>query len=190
MWQVLADYLPHCTALLNAAATVVLALGLIRIRQGNPRGHKKMMLTALGISALFLLLYLLHKVFDHRGAEYAFSDRYRCRTAGGALHVLRDPGHALVVGDCRTVFGAACGVFGDEGPDRRAQEIGAIRLPRLDVCVGDRRAGLPDAVSVVSGGVAPREFVAGRFSGAARAVRCRLDVLAERREPSGVGWTF
>ena len=62
MWQVLADYLPHCTALLNAAATVVLALGLIRIRQGNPRGHKKMMLTALGISALFLLLYLLHKV--------------------------------------------------------------------------------------------------------------------------------
>ena len=62
MWQTLADYLPHCTAFLNASATCVLALGLIRIRQGNPRAHKKMMLTALGISALFLVLYLLHKV--------------------------------------------------------------------------------------------------------------------------------
>ena len=62
MWQTLASLLPHCTALLNTAATVVLILGLVKIRQGNPRGHKKMMLTALAISALFLALYLLHKV--------------------------------------------------------------------------------------------------------------------------------
>jgi uncharacterized membrane protein YozB (DUF420 family) len=62
MWQTLADHLPHCTAFLNAAATCVLAAGLIRIRQGNPRAHKKLMLRAFGISALFLALYLLHKV--------------------------------------------------------------------------------------------------------------------------------
>ena len=62
MWQTLADYLPHCTAFLNATATCVLAAGLIKIRQGNPRAHKKLMLTALAISALFLALYLLHKV--------------------------------------------------------------------------------------------------------------------------------
>ncbi|MCA9138571.1 MAG: DUF420 domain-containing protein [Planctomycetales bacterium] len=62
MWQTLADLLPHCTALLNTAATCVLALGLIKIRQGNPRAHKKLMLTALAISGLFLALYLLHKV--------------------------------------------------------------------------------------------------------------------------------
>jgi uncharacterized membrane protein YozB (DUF420 family) len=62
MWQTLAESLPHCNALLNGAATCVLALGLIKIRQGNPRAHKKMMLRALAISALFLALYLLHKV--------------------------------------------------------------------------------------------------------------------------------
>lgn len=62
MWQTLAENLPHCTALLNTSATVVLAFGLIKIRQGKPRVHKKLMLTALGISALFLALYLLHKV--------------------------------------------------------------------------------------------------------------------------------
>src|SRR6056297_1275549 len=62
MWQTLADNLPHCTALLNASATVVLAFGLIKIRQGKVRVHKKLMLTALAISAVFLALYLLHKV--------------------------------------------------------------------------------------------------------------------------------
>ena len=62
MWQFLADNLPHCTAFLNATATCVLAMGLIKIRQGNPKAHKKMMLTALWISGLFLALYLLHKV--------------------------------------------------------------------------------------------------------------------------------
>ena len=41
MWQTLSSVLPHCTALLNLSATVVLALGLIKIRQGNARGHKK-----------------------------------------------------------------------------------------------------------------------------------------------------
>lgn len=61
MWQTLADNLPHCTAFLNTLATCVLAAGLIQIRRGNARGHKKLMLTALGISALFLALYLLHK---------------------------------------------------------------------------------------------------------------------------------
>ncbi len=61
IWETLAENLPHCTALLNTLATVVLAFGLIKIRQGNVRAHKKLMLTALAISALFLALYLLHK---------------------------------------------------------------------------------------------------------------------------------
>ncbi|MFG0262682.1 MAG: DUF420 domain-containing protein [Novipirellula sp. JB048] len=62
MWSVLADNLPHATATLNATATVFLALGLLRIRQGNPRAHRKMMLIAFGLSGAFLALYLLHKV--------------------------------------------------------------------------------------------------------------------------------
>ncbi len=62
MWDFLASNLPHATATLNATATVFLALGLTRIRQGRARLHKKWMLAALGVSALFLVLYLLHKV--------------------------------------------------------------------------------------------------------------------------------
>lgn len=61
-WQFLADNLPHLTAFLNATATVLLLMGLIRIRQGKPKLHKKMMLYALLVSALFLLFYLFHKV--------------------------------------------------------------------------------------------------------------------------------
>lgn len=61
-WPFLAENLPHVTAALNAAATVLLVMGLVRIRQGRPRLHKKMMLSALVVSGLFLLLYLFHKV--------------------------------------------------------------------------------------------------------------------------------
>ncbi len=61
-WQFFADHVPHATATLNLAATVLLALGLINIRRGRARVHKKFMLWALGVSALFLLLYLFHKV--------------------------------------------------------------------------------------------------------------------------------
>ena len=60
-WQFLADNLPHATATLNAVATVLLVLALVNIRRGRARQHKKLMLWALGVSGLFLLLYLFHK---------------------------------------------------------------------------------------------------------------------------------
>lgn len=62
MWQPLSDHLPHATAALNATAAFFLARGLMAIRNGNPRLHKKMMLSAMTVSAVFLLLYLVHKV--------------------------------------------------------------------------------------------------------------------------------
>ena len=62
MWEFLANNLPHLTAALNLTATVLLLLGLISIRRGKARRHKTMMLSALGVSAVFLLMYLLHKV--------------------------------------------------------------------------------------------------------------------------------
>ena len=61
-WQFLSDNLPHATASLNTFATVLLVLAFLAIRKGNVRRHKKLMLSALGVSALFLLLYLFHKV--------------------------------------------------------------------------------------------------------------------------------
>ena len=61
-WQFLADHLPHVTAALNAIAAVFLVLGLINIKKGRARLHKKWMLAALTTSALFLVIYLFHKV--------------------------------------------------------------------------------------------------------------------------------
>ena len=61
-WQFLAENLPHATATLNATATVLLVLGLVSIRRGRARQHKKWMLRALGVSGLFLALYLFHKL--------------------------------------------------------------------------------------------------------------------------------
>jgi len=62
LWPTLADNLPHCTALLNTAAACVLAAGLVQIRRDRVKAHRNLMLTALAISAVFLALYLLHKV--------------------------------------------------------------------------------------------------------------------------------
>lgn len=61
-WELLAKNLPHATAALNATATVLLALGLLNIQAGRARIHRNYMLAALGVSGVFLLLYLLHKV--------------------------------------------------------------------------------------------------------------------------------
>lgn len=61
-WQFLAENLPHATAAFNGAATLFLILGLVNIKRGRADQHKKWMLAALTVSALFLLLYLFHKV--------------------------------------------------------------------------------------------------------------------------------
>ncbi|MGI9473818.1 MAG: DUF420 domain-containing protein [Rubripirellula sp.] len=66
MWQLLANNLPHLTAALNLTATVLLVLGLVNIKKGRVRVHKQMMLRALGVSALFLLVYLFHKLALHQ----------------------------------------------------------------------------------------------------------------------------
>lgn len=69
-WEFLANNLPHATASLNVAATILLVLALIAIRQGKARRHKTLMLYALATSALFLVLYLFHKwaLYEFTGA--------------------------------------------------------------------------------------------------------------------------
>ena len=61
-WEFLAENLPHATAALNLTATGLLAAALLKIKSGQARAHKKLMLIALGVSAAFLLLYLFHKL--------------------------------------------------------------------------------------------------------------------------------
>lgn len=52
--------LPTVNALLNATATVLLLLGYRLIRQGQREAHRKVMLSAFGVSILFLICYVIY----------------------------------------------------------------------------------------------------------------------------------
>ena len=54
------DMLPTINAALNALATVLLLIGFIFIRQKKVDAHKTTMLSAFGVSVLFLISYLTY----------------------------------------------------------------------------------------------------------------------------------
>lgn len=54
--------LPPINAALNATATVLLLRGRQLARQGAVEAHRRVMLSAFGVSSLFLVLYVGHKV--------------------------------------------------------------------------------------------------------------------------------
>jgi uncharacterized membrane protein YozB (DUF420 family) len=52
--------LPTLNAALNATAFVLLIIGYLLIRQGKREAHRKVMLAAFTVSAIFLLSYLIY----------------------------------------------------------------------------------------------------------------------------------
>lgn len=52
--------LPALNATLNATAAVLLVIGYVQIRQGRQRAHRLAMLSAFGVSTLFLISYLVY----------------------------------------------------------------------------------------------------------------------------------
>lgn len=55
--------LPFYNAILNSTTVVLLILGLTAILKGKKELHKKLMLSAFVTSTLFLIGYLIHKIF-------------------------------------------------------------------------------------------------------------------------------
>ena len=53
-------YLPALNAILNALCTVCLIRGFLLIKKGRKVEHRNMMLTALGLSGLFLVSYVVY----------------------------------------------------------------------------------------------------------------------------------
>lgn len=53
-------FLADVDASLNALATVLIVWGLVAVKQGRIELHKKLMLAATGVSALFLVCYLVY----------------------------------------------------------------------------------------------------------------------------------
>ena len=62
------SFLPAVNASLNGLATVLLIVGRQLVRQGRIEAHRRVMLSAFGVSSLFLVFYVTHKVwrsFEH-----------------------------------------------------------------------------------------------------------------------------
>lgn len=66
---------PHifagANAIINSFVTILLLLGLIAVKQGRYALHKKVMLTAITLSVLFLVSYICHHLF---AGETKFGD--------------------------------------------------------------------------------------------------------------------
>lgn len=73
------DLLPAIGSCLNLVTTTLLVVGWRRIRRKDVAGHRRMMLTALGTAAAFLVLYVAHH-FVHPWI-------HRCAAQGLALVV-------------------------------------------------------------------------------------------------------
>ena len=67
------DILPTVNALLNGLAAILLTIGYILIRKRNIDLHRKVMITAFGVSVVFLISYLVYHAharivyFQHTG---------------------------------------------------------------------------------------------------------------------------
>lgn len=67
------SFLPPFHAAVNAAAAVVLVIALIAVMKGRIALHRRMILTAMGLSVLFLLSYVAYH-FTHDEVKFGDSD--------------------------------------------------------------------------------------------------------------------
>ncbi len=52
--------LPHLNASLNAISLILISLAFLAVKSGNKEKHKKLMISALSVSAVFLVSYLYY----------------------------------------------------------------------------------------------------------------------------------
>jgi putative membrane protein len=71
--------IPALNATLNAVATVLILTGFVLVKSGNKEAHRKVMLTAGVVSAVFLVGYVTHKALI-RGVHTPFGGEGPIRT--------------------------------------------------------------------------------------------------------------
>ncbi len=71
--------IPALNATLNGIATVLITAGFILIKTGRKEAHRKVMTTAMVVSALFLVGYVTHKILI-RGVHTPFGGEGLIRT--------------------------------------------------------------------------------------------------------------
>ncbi|HTH15462.1 MAG TPA: DUF420 domain-containing protein [Magnetospirillum sp.] len=97
----LAAWLPHLTAALNALALVLILAGFALVKSGRKLLHRRLMLTAVVVSGLFLAAYVAHHlvnpIFVFRGTGAARPVYYTLLISHVALAALSVPMIALTV---------------------------------------------------------------------------------------------
>jgi uncharacterized membrane protein YozB (DUF420 family) len=78
--------IPAINATLNGTATVLISIGFILIKKGQREAHRKVMTTAMVVSALFLVGYVTHKVLKGMAIHAAQSSGQGHNAAVQALH--------------------------------------------------------------------------------------------------------
>jgi len=71
--------IPALNATLNGIATLLITTGFILIKSGRKEAHRKVMTTAMAVSALFLVGYVTHKILI-RGVHTPFGGEGAIRT--------------------------------------------------------------------------------------------------------------
>lgn len=71
--------IPALNASLNGLATVLITIGFILIKRGRQQAHRKVMITAMIVSAVFLVGYVTHKALI-RGVHTPFGGQGAIRT--------------------------------------------------------------------------------------------------------------
>ena len=71
--------IPALNACLNGLATILMTAGFIFIKSGNKAAHRKMMLSAGAVSAIFLIGYVGHKILV-KGVHTPFGGEGAIRT--------------------------------------------------------------------------------------------------------------
>ncbi len=78
--------IPALNASLNALATLLLTIGFILIKRGDRETHRKVMISACIVSAVFLVGYVTHKILV-RGVHTPFGGEGAIRTVYYAMLV-------------------------------------------------------------------------------------------------------
>ncbi len=90
-----ATVLPHVNAVLNALSTILLLIGFAFIRSGDRETHRKFMLAAIIVSAVFLTSYLTYHftapIFVFRGTGWTVPAYYTLLVTHVVLAVLVTP---------------------------------------------------------------------------------------------------
>ncbi len=90
-----ATILPHVNAVLNALSTILILIGFTFIRAGNRAMHRKVMIAAIIVSAVFLACYLTYHfmapIFVFRGTGWTIPAYYSLLISHVVLAVVVTP---------------------------------------------------------------------------------------------------